>query len=43
MAGDERGLFVNNLVHTKVSVEVGFDGLEDGNRTISASAATKEH
>ena len=43
MAGDERGLFVDDLIHTKVGVEVGLDGLKDGNRTISTSATNKEY
>ena len=39
MAGDERGLLVDDLIHTEVGVEVGLDGLEDSDRTIGTPAA----
>ena len=38
MAGDERGLFVDDLIHTKVGVEVGLDILENSDGAVSASA-----
>ena len=39
MAGDERGLFVDDLVHTKISVEVGLDVLEDSDGAVGTSTS----
>ena len=40
---DEGGLLVDNLVGTETRVEVGLDGLEDGDRAVSTSTAAERN
>ena len=43
MPRDEGGLLVDNLVGTETRVEVGLDGLEDGDRAVSTSTAAERN